>query len=91
MVWVTTPGDLSGDYARALKDTLSPRGLYLNATSFNGSYIGYILPMNYYDLDKPESRNMVFYGPGTGDYIMDLIRQMIDVLIGKEVPEAPQS
>jgi hypothetical protein len=90
MVWVTTPGDLSGDYARALKDALSPRDLNLNATSFNGSYIGYILPVNYYDLDKPESRNMVFYGPGTGDYIMDLVRQMIDVIIGKEVPETPQ-
>jgi hypothetical protein len=91
MVWVTAPGDLSGDYARALKDTLSLRDLYLNATSFNGSYIGYMLPENYYYLDKPESRNMIFYGPGTGDYVMDLIRQMIAMLTAKEVPGTPQS
>jgi hypothetical protein len=44
-------------------------------TSFNGDYIGYVIPGKYYHLDGYEPRLMSFYGPYVPDYLDELIRR----------------
>ena len=48
LVWITTPGDFSGEYALQIKNSLATKGFEANITSFNGSYVGYIIPGRYY-------------------------------------------
>ena len=81
MVWVSTPCDFSGEYAFQLKNTLAAKGFDANVTSFNGSYVGYIIPGRYFYLDEYEPRLMGFFGPTMGDYTFDLINQMTGMLI----------
>ncbi len=81
MVWVTTPSDYSGEYALQLKNTLAVKGFNANVTSFNGSYVGYIIPGRYFYLDEYEPKTMGFFGPTMGDYSFDLINQMTNILI----------
>ncbi|MDZ7262362.1 MAG: neutral/alkaline non-lysosomal ceramidase N-terminal domain-containing protein [candidate division KSB1 bacterium] len=80
---IGTPGDFSGELASELKDYAYRKGYRAILTSFNGSYVGYILPSKYYHLDNYESRLMSFYGPTMGDYIPDVIRRMMDVAMKK--------
>jgi hypothetical protein len=81
MIWVTTPSDFSGEYALQLKNTLAAKGFDANVTSFNGSYVGYIIPGRYFYLDEYEPKTMGFFGPTMGDYTFDLINQLTNVLI----------
>ena len=81
MVWITTPCDFSGEYALQFKNTLAVKGLNANITSFNGSYVGYIIPGRYFYIDEYEPRLMGFFGPTMGDYTFDLINQMTGLLI----------
>ncbi len=81
MVWVTTPCDFSGEYALQLKNRLAVKGFNANVTSFNGSYVGYIIPGRYFYLDEYEPKTMGFFGPAMGDYTFDLINQMTNILI----------
>jgi hypothetical protein len=81
MVWATTPGDFSGEYALQLKNSLASKGYSANVTSFNGSYVGYIIPGRYFYLDEYEPKTMGFFGPTMGDYTFDLIGQMTNILI----------
>lgn len=75
-VWVSTPCDFSGELALAIKEHV--RGLGFNAviTSFNGDYIGYVIPLRYYHLDGYEPRTMSFFGPSVPNLLDDLIRAM---------------
>ncbi|MBN1351773.1 neutral/alkaline non-lysosomal ceramidase N-terminal domain-containing protein [candidate division KSB1 bacterium] len=77
------PSDFSGELAAQLKDFAFRKGYHLTVTSFNGSYLGYIIPSKYYHLDAYESRLMSFYGPTMGDYIPHLMRRMIEIAIAK--------
>jgi hypothetical protein len=81
MIWVTAPSDFSGEYALQLKNTLAAKGFGANVTSFNGSYVGYIIPGRYFYLDEYEPKTMGFFGPTMGDYTFDLINQLTKVLI----------
>jgi hypothetical protein len=80
MIWITTPCDFSGEYALGLKNSLAAYGFKGNVTSFNGGYVGYIVPPRYFYLDEYEPKVMGWFGPTMGDYTMDLIRQMSRVL-----------
>ena len=81
MVWVTTPSDFSGEYALQLKNTLAVKGFDSNVTSFNGSYVGYIIPGRYFYLDEYEPKTMGMFGPNMGDYTFDLINKMTNFLV----------
>ncbi len=81
MVWITTPSDFSGEYALQLKNMLAEKGFDGNVTSFNGSYVGYIIPGRYFYLDEYEPKLMGFFGPTMGDYTFDLINQITNILI----------
>jgi hypothetical protein len=45
-------------------------------TSFNGDYIGYVIPDKYYHLGGYEPRTMSFFGPNTADYLDELLRAL---------------
>jgi len=81
MVWITTPSDFSGEFALQLKNSLAVKGFDANVTSFNGSYVGYIIPGRYFYMDEYEPKTMGFFGPTMGDYTFDLINQITNSLI----------
>jgi len=80
-IWVTTPADFSGEFALQLKNTLAVKGFDANVSSFNGSYVGYIIPSRYFYLDEYEPKTMGMFGPNMGDYTFDLINQMTEIII----------
>ena len=75
-VWVSTPCDFSGELALGIKHLLQAKGRSAVITSFNGDYIGYVIPCRYYHLDGYEPRIMSFFGPNVPDYLDELIRMM---------------
>jgi hypothetical protein len=84
MLWITTPCDFSGEYALQIKNHLAAKGFSSLITSFNGSYIGYVVPGRYFYQDEYESKLMGWFGPNMGDYAMDLIGQISKIIITPE-------
>ena len=80
LIWVTTPCDFSGEYALQIKNSLASKGYSANVSSFNGSYVGYIIPGRYFYLDEYEPKLMGWFGPNMGEYTMQLIRQLTDII-----------
>lgn len=76
-IWVSTPCDFSGELALTLKEHACTLGRNLTVTSFNGDYIGYVIPSKYYHLGGYEPQTMSFFGPALPDYFDDLIRRMM--------------
>ncbi len=81
-IWMAVPYELSGEYAIDLKNALELKGYNSTFTSFNGQYLGYIVPAKYYYYDNYEARLMGWYGPSMGDYLMELNYLMADSLSG---------
>lgn len=81
MVWISTPADFSGEYAVQIKNSLLAKGFQSNVSSFNGSYLGYIIPGRYFFMDEYESQTMGWFGPNMGEYTMDVIRKVSDLAI----------
>ncbi len=71
---------LPADFSGMLYPELEANGLHLMVTSFNGSYIGYIIPDKYYHLPHREARELNWFGPHTGSYITEIINQILDLL-----------
>ena len=84
MIWITTPCDFSGEFALQLKNALAVNGFTANVSSFNGGYVGYIVPGKYFYLDEYEPKVMGWFGPNMGEYMMDLIRRLARVISGKD-------
>jgi len=82
-VWISTPCDFSGELALGIKDFLRVRGSSAAVTSFNGDYVGYVIPSRYYHLSGYEPRLMSFFGPNLPDYFDELIRTMALTLVNK--------
>jgi neutral ceramidase len=72
-----TPCDFSGEFYPALDSMAQARGLQVMVSSFNGGYIGYVTPRQYYDIDHYETQLMNWYGPGTGEYLMTCLEMLI--------------
>ncbi|MEZ5107151.1 MAG: neutral/alkaline non-lysosomal ceramidase N-terminal domain-containing protein [Draconibacterium sp.] len=81
MIWITTPSDFSGEYALQIKNALAVKGFDANITSFNGNYLGYIIPGRYFYLNKYEPKDMGWFGPNMGDYTIDLIYQLTEIVM----------
>lgn len=79
-LWFSTPCDFSGELALELKSEARALGLRAQVTSFNGDYVGYVIPAKYYHLDGYEPRTMSFYGPQLPDYFMATLRQLMSSL-----------
>jgi neutral ceramidase len=81
LIWLTTPCDFSGEYALHIKNSLAVQGYSSIVTSFNGSYIGYVVPGKYFYKDEYESKLMGWFGPNMGDYAMDIIAQISKIVM----------
>lgn len=75
-VWLSTPCDYSGELALELKDLLRARGVAGVVTSFNGGYVGYVLPRRYDHFDSYESQRMSFFGPQIGEMLEETLRRL---------------
>jgi neutral ceramidase len=84
MIWITTPCDFSGEFALQLKNSLASYGYMANVSSFNGGYVGYIVPGRYFYLDEYEPHTMGWFGPNMGEYTMDVMRQISRAISGKD-------
>ena len=80
VLWFSTPCDFSGELALELKAEARALGLRAQVTSFNGDYVGYVIPSKYYHLDGYEPRTMSFYGPQLPECFMATLRQMMTSL-----------
>ena len=85
LIWLAMPYELSGEYGIDLKNALELEGYHSALTSFNGQYLGYIVPPKYYYFDTYEARLMGWYGPSMGDYLMELNFKLANALTGKRL------
>jgi len=85
LVWIAMPYELSGEYGLDLKNALEVAGYNSALTSFNGQYLGYIVPQKYYYYDTYEARLMGWYGPSMGDYLMELNFRLANELTDKRL------
>jgi len=79
-IWLSTPCDFSGELALELKERARAAGMRCSVTSFNGDYVGYVIPTRYQSMDSYESRTMCFYGPALTDGFMETLGGLLDVL-----------
>jgi len=79
MVMLGTPCDYSGELMPPLYALGREKGLDVMVTSFNGGYIGYITPDKYYDEDHYETRLMNWYGPGSGSYMTESLKKLLEI------------
>ncbi len=70
-----TPGDFSGLLYDRIDEETNPAIV----TSFNGEYIGYLIPSDHYHLNHRETRSINWYGSYTGDYVTDVINQYLSL------------
>ncbi|WP_296704861.1 neutral/alkaline non-lysosomal ceramidase N-terminal domain-containing protein [Algoriphagus sp.] len=75
---IASSGEISGVFFKKWEDQAKSLGLNLIITTFNGGYMGYITPDQYYDRNFHEVREMNWYGPGNGKYYDDMISKIID-------------
>lgn len=78
LIWATAPADFSGEMAIDLKNAMYRKGFYSHVTSFNGAYVGYIVPPKYFHYDGYESRMMSWFGPGMGPYMEEMLRRSME-------------
>lgn len=76
VVWLSTPCDYSGELALEVKAAARSMGRQAVVTSFNGDYVGYVIPAKYYHLDGYEPRVMNFYGPRVAEVFTDTLLQL---------------
>ncbi len=77
VVMLGTPCDFSGEFDASLDSIAQQRGYDAMVTSFNGGYIGYLTPKQYYDVDHYETQLMNWYAPGTGNYVRDCLARLM--------------
>lgn len=75
---IGSPGEFSGELALVVKEHAKEKGLTATVTSFNGCYLGYVTPSEYYHLSTYETRLMSFFGPYTGDYFVEIMNRLVD-------------
>ena len=71
-----TPCDFSGELSLSIADHFNRSGKHAVVTSFNGDYIGYVVPQKYYHYRHYETRIMSFFGPNNGPYLTDMIQRL---------------
>lgn len=77
LIFMGTPCDFSGELALELEKEAKKLNLKLVITSFNGSYIGYVTPDRYCDIQHHESIDMNWSGTGTGSFFKDVILTLL--------------
>lgn len=73
LIMLGAPADFSGEFMPRLDFIAEKSGKHLITTSFNGGYIGYLTPEQYYDNKYFETQLMNWYAPGTGEFVMEVM------------------
>ncbi len=89
-VWVSTPCDFSGELALDLAARGRDRGVETVVTSFNGDYVGYVVPAAYYSLNTYETRTMAFFGPQLPGYLSAVMEALVEGVTPGALAEASQ-
>lgn len=76
-LFISSSGELSGVFFEDWDRIAAAEGLNLFVTCFNGGYIGYITPDEYYHEKLYEVRDMNFFGPYNGAYHSELITKLV--------------
>lgn len=74
---IASSGEISGVFYARWEKLAQDQNLNLIVTTFNGGYIGYITPDEYYDKKYHEVRDMNWFGPGNGHYFDRLFEEII--------------
>jgi len=69
------------DYSGMLYQKLNKHDYPLVVSSFNGNYMGYIIPDEYYKQAHREARELNWYGPYTGSYVTEMMNRLNHILI----------
>ncbi len=78
VMFMGTPSDFSGAFNPQIDSIAVAEGFIPVVTSFNGGYIGYLTPEQYYDYDHYETRLMNWYAPGTGEYVAECLTTLME-------------
>ncbi len=70
---IGSPAEFSGELAVQVKAVAAEHGQIATITSFNGCYLGYVVPSRYDDINGYETRTMSWFGPFFGDYLAHLM------------------
>ncbi len=81
IIFLGYPADFSG---LLYEDIQPPPGSQVIITSFNGDYIGYIIPDHYYHYPHAEAREQNWFGPYTGSYFIDLTNRLLRLVSENE-------
>lgn len=71
------PCDFSGLLTLPMQEEVAKSGKELIVTSFNGGYIGYITPDNFYDIRHYETKDMNWFGPENGAYFSEIVLNIL--------------
>lgn len=74
---ISSSGEISGVFMSEWEALANEKGLNLIITCFNGGYIGYITPDQYYNYKLYEVRDMNWFGPYNGAYFDEIIKKLI--------------
>ncbi|MBD8488431.1 neutral/alkaline non-lysosomal ceramidase N-terminal domain-containing protein [Echinicola sp. CAU 1574] len=74
---ISSSGEISGVFYKKWEKLAKEKGLNLMITSFNGGYMGYIVPDVYYNRNYHEVRDMNWYGPYSGSFYDAIITAII--------------
>ena len=77
LIMLGAPCDYSGAFNSSLEGFADSVNVSVMVTSFNGGYIGYVTPGEYYDIDHYETQLMNWYPPGNGEYITECLQKLI--------------
>jgi hypothetical protein len=81
-LWFGTPCDFSGELAEDIAERFERIGVKAEICSFNGAYIGYVVPDRYYDMPSYETRVMSWFGPGMGSAFTAIMVESGELLVG---------
>ncbi len=88
-LWLATPCDFSGELGLEVEDGIRALGMSGAVTSFNGDYLGYVVPSRHYGMNTYETRVMSFFGPQLPDYFAALLRGLARVAAGVDADGLP--
>ena len=77
LLFLSSSAEVSGVFYHQWEELANQYGLELMLTTFNGNYIGYAPPDQYYHKHYRESRELNWYGPHTGSYYDTLVKSAI--------------
>jgi hypothetical protein len=77
VIMLGTPCDFSGELNPRFDSLAADLDVKVLITSFNGGYIGYVTPDDYYDIDHYETQLMNWYGPGNAEYMAKCMERLL--------------